>query len=136
MFDPAALYARLRTSWGFVLGVIIIVAAWILWNLVPGIPHFDDPEFGRLNLLLSTEASVGGVVLLMVVERQSKQHTDNLARMRSLIEAVRDLLVEQRRTAATAEVVKNAIVVAGDVARAPDAPAGVAAAEPGPEPPT
>lgn len=92
-FDPAALYARLRTSWSFALGVLVIVAIWVVWNIVPGIPHFDDPEFGRLNLLLSTEASVGGVVLLMVVERQARQHDRQLRYMQHLMEAVRDALV-------------------------------------------
>jgi uncharacterized membrane protein len=114
-FDPAAVYARLRTSWSFALGVLVIVVVWVVWNIVPGIPHFDDPEFGRLNLLLSTEASIGGVVLLMVVERQAQQHARELRYMRDLIEAVRD-----------------ALVVAGDAARPPDAAASVAQDQPEP----
>jgi uncharacterized membrane protein len=92
-FDPAAIYARLRTSWSFVLGVVAIAGFWITWNLLPGLPHFDDWEFGRLNLLLSIEASVGGVALLMVVERQARQHERQMRYMRDLIEAVRDALV-------------------------------------------
>jgi hypothetical protein len=61
----ASAYAKFRSSRRFFALLGVVVLFWVGWNLVPGLPHFDSAEFGRLNLLLSMEASVTvGLVLL------------------------------------------------------------------------
>jgi uncharacterized membrane protein len=76
-------FVRFRTSWGFVLTVTAFIAGWIIWHLIPGLPHFDDPiHFGHLNLILSVEATIATVMLMRDNERSRLR--DNESRVREI----------------------------------------------------
>lgn len=64
-------------SWKFVLTQTAIVASWITWNSMPGLPHFDAFPFILLNLGLSMQAAYTGPMLQMSANRQAKR--DRLA---------------------------------------------------------
>ena len=60
-----ALFIRFRSSYVFILSVIVFIATWVVWNLLPFLPHFDNSEdFGHLNLILSMEATIATVLLM------------------------------------------------------------------------
>lgn len=58
-------FVYFRTSNFFIYSIILFISGWIIWNYIPGLPHFDSTEdFGHLNLLLSLEASIATVLLM------------------------------------------------------------------------
>lgn len=63
--------AAIVGSWRFVLGQNWLVIAWVTWNSMPGVPHFDPFPFILLNLLFSWQASNTGPVLQMTGNRQA-----------------------------------------------------------------
>lgn len=65
---------------------------WIVWNLQPWFLHFDDEGFGRLNLLLSVEASIASAVLLAVQERQEQHNVQQLRYMLDMMTAITNML--------------------------------------------
>ena len=94
--SAAALYARFRSSRGFLIALAVLVFGWIGWNEMPFVPHFDDGEFGRLNLFLSTEASLSVALLIMAGEKQEATQREQLRYIQHLMEATVALL-EQRQ---------------------------------------
>jgi uncharacterized membrane protein len=118
----AGYYARFRASPWFVISLFAIIVGWIGWNIWPGLVHFDDPEFGRLNLFLSTEASLASAVISYALDKQAAAHKRQseaeqrqLRCMLHLMEAVRDALVARQSAAASGAATGVA---------APDEPAG------------
>ncbi len=93
-------YAAFRGSTAFLWLLFAVVAGWIGWNLIPGLPHWDDPEFGRLNLFLSVEASVTVSLLLAWSDRQAAAQRKLDERLLHLMEAVYALLLARRGEAA------------------------------------
>jgi len=89
-------YAKFRGSVWFLIVLAAIVGFWIIWNLIPGLPHFDDPEFGRLNLALSTEASLSVALLIIAGDKQDRLQRQQLVYMQHLLEAMRDELLARR----------------------------------------
>lgn len=81
-------YRTFRSPRIFLWVLCIFCAAWVAWNMVPALPHFDDPGFARLTLILSVEASVASAVMLAVQERQEKANARQLRYMLDLMEAV------------------------------------------------
>lgn len=67
-FNLAEWYAKLRGSPIFVLVLIAWVGTWVTLHSIFGF----DPEFGMLNLMLSTEASVSLAFFTMMGERDAK----------------------------------------------------------------
>ncbi len=82
-------YASFRGSTAFLVVLAATIAIWIGWNESPGLPHFDDPEFGRLNLLLSTEASLSVALLIMANEKQDKAQQETLKHLLRLAETIK-----------------------------------------------
>ncbi len=82
-------YAAFRCGKWFFLALAGIVAFWTIWNSCPFLPHFDDSEFGRLNLFLSVEASLSVALLLIANERQEAAQREQLAHLLSLVEGLR-----------------------------------------------
>lgn len=82
----ARLYASFRGSKWFLIALFAVVSVWIGWNVCPFLPHFDDAEFGRLNLFLSTEASLSVALLIIANERQDAKQREHLEHLLAIVE--------------------------------------------------
>jgi uncharacterized membrane protein len=58
-------------SWRFIIIQSVIVAAWIILNLVAVLRHFDPYPFILLNLLFSTQAAYAAPIIMMSQNRQA-----------------------------------------------------------------
>ncbi len=58
-------------SWQFIIVQSVIVAAWILLNIVAVVGHFDPYPFILLNLLFSTQAAYAAPIIMMSQNRQA-----------------------------------------------------------------
>jgi uncharacterized membrane protein len=58
-------------SWRFVLLMTGLLIAWIVWNTIPLLPHFDPAPFILCNLCLSFIAGYTGPFVMMSQNRQS-----------------------------------------------------------------
>jgi uncharacterized membrane protein len=79
-------YARFRGGRAFLIALAVIIAGWIGWTELPGVPHFDGQEFGRLNLFLSAEASLSVALLIMAGEKRERQQRAQLEHIEHLVE--------------------------------------------------
>jgi uncharacterized membrane protein len=62
--------AAMMGSWPFVIVQTVILAAWIVWNIVSG-RGFDPYPFILLNLALSFQAAYSAPIIMMSQNRQS-----------------------------------------------------------------
>lgn len=81
-------YARWRTGRLFLIALCGFCAVWIVWNLLPWLPHFDDPGFSRLTLVLSVEASIAASIILAVQEKQDAVQRRQALYMLHIMEAL------------------------------------------------
>ncbi len=58
-------------SWRFIIIQSVIVAAWILLNIVAVVRRFDPYPFILLNLLFSTQAAYAAPIIMMSQNRQA-----------------------------------------------------------------
>lgn len=58
-------------SWPFLIIQSCIIIVWIIWNSVPGLPHFDEAPFILLTLILSLQAAYAAPIIMMSQNRQS-----------------------------------------------------------------
>jgi uncharacterized membrane protein len=71
--------AGLAASWPFLLAHILAFAAWLTWNLLAGagaIPRFlafDDPTFGTLTMIVSLEAILLTIFVIVSQNRQAEK---------------------------------------------------------------
>ncbi|PKQ38368.1 MAG: hypothetical protein CVT59_03875 [Actinobacteria bacterium HGW-Actinobacteria-1] len=65
--------ARVLGSWTFIIVQTILVAAWILLNLLAWVKHWDPYPFILLNLMFSVQAAYAGPVLMMSQNRQAER---------------------------------------------------------------
>ena len=86
--DLGGLYAKVRVGKLFLILLCSFCAVWIIWNLLPWTPHFDDGAFGRLTLILSVEASIGTSVLMAANEKQDELQRQQLIFLLHLMEGV------------------------------------------------
>ena len=80
-------YAKLRTNRLFLFCIVAFCAGWAIWNLTPGLPHFDDGSLGRLTTILSIEASIAASLILAHGERTEllrRKHDEEAERARQL----------------------------------------------------
>lgn len=84
----ARLYARLRVGKLFLIILCVFCGGWVAWNLLPWTPHFDEPGFSRLTLILSVEASIATSVLMASTEKQDELQRKQLVFMLHLMEAI------------------------------------------------
>jgi uncharacterized membrane protein len=65
-------FARLMGTAGFLIGMTVFVAAWIVWNVAapPGL-RFDEFPFIFLTLMLSLQASYAAPLILLAQNRQA-----------------------------------------------------------------
>ena len=63
-FSGSITFLFLNAGWFFV---------WIVWNLVPQIPHFDPYPFGFLTMVVSLEAIFLSIFVLVSQNRQTEK---------------------------------------------------------------
>ena len=66
----ADLIAEFSGSITFLLLNATVFAAWIVWNTVPFVPHFDPYPFGFLTMVMSVEAIFLSIFVLISQNRQ------------------------------------------------------------------
>ncbi len=61
-------------STGFLFGNVIAFAFWIVWNtgLIPGLSPFDPYPFGFLTMIVSLEAIVLSIAVLITQNKESE----------------------------------------------------------------
>ena len=60
-------------SWRFIIIQTIIVAAWMIANVVGFIYHWDVYPYILLNLLFSTQAAYAAPIIMMAQNRQNER---------------------------------------------------------------
>jgi uncharacterized membrane protein len=60
-------------SWRFIIIQTIIVAVWMILNIVGYIAHWDPYPFILLNLLFSTQAAYAAPIIMMAQNRQNER---------------------------------------------------------------
>jgi uncharacterized membrane protein len=65
--------AAVMGSWRFIIVQTIIVAFWVVVNLIAYLSHWDPYPFILLNLLFSTQAAYAAPVIMMAQNRQSER---------------------------------------------------------------
>lgn len=58
-------------SWAFIIIQTVLVAAWMILNVVGWIHHWDVYPFILLNLLFSTQAAYAAPIIMMSQNRQN-----------------------------------------------------------------
>jgi uncharacterized membrane protein len=60
-------------SWRFIIIQTVIVAIWMVLNLIAFIYHWDPYPFILLNLLFSTQAAYAAPIIMMAQNRQNER---------------------------------------------------------------
>jgi uncharacterized protein DUF1003 len=60
-------------SWRFIIAQSVIVAVWVLINLLAFLGHWDPYPFILLNLLFSTQAAYAAPIIMMSQNRQAQK---------------------------------------------------------------
>lgn len=60
-------------SWRFIIYQTIIVAVWMIVNVIAIIHHWDPYPYILLNLLFSTQAAYAAPIIMMAQNRQSER---------------------------------------------------------------
>ena len=63
---------RLLGSWPFLVAQSVLLALWLVFNIVAWIQHWDPYPFILLNLALSFQAAYAAPVILMSQNRESQ----------------------------------------------------------------
>jgi uncharacterized membrane protein len=66
-------FARFLGTARFIIVMTVFIIAWIIYNVVPGAPHFDEwsNKFTFLTLILSLQASYAAPLILLAQNRQA-----------------------------------------------------------------
>ena len=64
-------------SWAFLIGQSTVLAGWVGFNLMPGVPHWDESPFILLNLVFSFASAYTAPVVLMSQNRQSEEDRES-----------------------------------------------------------
>jgi uncharacterized membrane protein len=89
----AALVARFCGSIAFVWIHVAVFACWIVWNALPGLPHFDPYPFTFLTLCVSLEAIFLSSFILI-----SQNYEMRMTDRRNRLDLQINLLAEQEDT--------------------------------------
>ena len=60
-------------SWRFIIIQTVIVAIWMILNIIAFIGHWDPYPFILLNLLFSTQAAYAAPIIMMAQNRQNQR---------------------------------------------------------------
>ena len=66
-------FADKMGSWTFIIAQSVILLFWVIWNVVPGVPHWDEYPFIFLNLALSFQAAYAAPIIMMSQNRSSNK---------------------------------------------------------------
>jgi len=89
----ADVIAQFCGSFTFVWVHLIWFAAWIVINIIPGLPHFDAYPFTFLTLVVSLEAIFLSTFILI-----SQNHETRVSERRNQLDLQINLLTEQENT--------------------------------------
>ena len=93
----ASRFAGAVTRWcgsiGFAAAHAVFFAGWILFNTLPGTPHFDPYPFTFLTLVVSLEAIFLATFILVAQNEENR-----LAERRNALDLQINLLTEQENT--------------------------------------
>ena len=79
-------------SWRFIIIQTMIVALWMILNLIAYIYHWDPYPFILLNLLFSTQAAYAAPIIMMSQNRQNERdRAQALADYETNIEAKKEI---------------------------------------------
>lgn len=92
MASLAGRYAKFRGSRGFLLGLVVFVGIWLTFHFIFGF----DTDFGELNTILSTEASVSLAFFTMVSDVQSEWVKTIIVEIKDMGQAVLDISYAQK----------------------------------------
>ncbi|MEP6851875.1 MAG: DUF1003 domain-containing protein [bacterium] len=70
--------ARFIGTGRYLLAQTIVILVWIAYNVVPGLPHFDEYPFQFLTLVLSLQAAYAAPLILLAQNRQDDRDRVNL----------------------------------------------------------
>jgi uncharacterized membrane protein len=73
----------------YIVGQTIVVAAWIVFNSVALVHHFDPVPYIMLNLIFSTQAAYAAPLILLAQTRQAdrdKRHEERMETKHSRLE--------------------------------------------------
>ncbi len=79
--------ARVMGSWRFIIIQSLVLAAWVVLNVIAWIQHWDPYPFILMNLVLSLQAAYAAPVIMMSQNRQTE---------RDRLEAHNDFLINQK----------------------------------------
>jgi uncharacterized membrane protein len=83
-YDPEAFgrlterIARFLGTGRYLILQTVLIVVWILFNTVPGLPHFDPYQFLFLTLILSLQAAYSAPLILLAQNRQDDRDRVNL----------------------------------------------------------
>jgi uncharacterized membrane protein len=60
-------------SWTFIITQSVVIAVWVVLNVVGSIEHWDPYPFILLNLLFSTQAAYAAPIIMMSQNRQAQK---------------------------------------------------------------
>src|ERR1700753_3987419 len=60
-------------SWRFIIWQTIIVALWMILNVIALVHHWDPYPYILLNLVFSTQAAYAAPIIMMAQNRQSER---------------------------------------------------------------
>lgn len=87
MHDFASSYVVLRGSKAFLIGLVTFIAIWVGFHVVTG---FDN-DFGTLNTILSSEASINIALFSVVSDRQAKAQKKQADALANLVTDIRKI---------------------------------------------
>jgi uncharacterized membrane protein len=76
-------YAKFRGSSTFLWGLLIFIGGWLI--LIHSVFKLD-PDFGVINLILSSEASVSLAFFAMMQEQTDLQHSEVMHAIKEMLE--------------------------------------------------
>ncbi|MDT4916970.1 MAG: hypothetical protein QOI15_2822 [Pseudonocardiales bacterium] len=71
-------FARFLGTGRFLVMMTAVILAWVLMNVIPGLPHPDEYPFLFLTLALSLQASYAAPLILLAQNRQDDRDRVNL----------------------------------------------------------
>lgn len=79
-------------SWRFIIIQTIIVALWMILNVIGIVSHWDPYPFILLNLLFSTQAAYAAPIIMMSQNRQNERdRTQALSDYQTNIDAKKEI---------------------------------------------
>lgn len=95
-------------SWRLIITQTVVLVIWMVWNRIPGVPHWDVYPFMFMNLVLSLQAAYTGPIVMISQNRQEQiQHRQELLQDRMIAEIRRQQEIQAEMLSAVWEVTKS-----------------------------